>query len=152
MKKSLFLLLFFSVLAFSSCKKEGCTNNNADNFDTEAKKEDNTCLYSASAIFWIDASTSNSYQSSFVNELKVYVDGSYIGKMSTNSSLLKAPDCLAGGGVSYFEDLQTSNSKIIKYEVKYLPLSAPGSTPDEVVEFEGSLKLNGGSCQSFQLQ
>ncbi len=150
--KNLTILLFFSLLMLSSCKKEGCMDNAARNYDSEVKKDDGSCLYDASAIFWIDAATSSSFQNSFINELKVYVDGEYIGKMSTNSSLLEAPDCEAGGGVSYFEDLQTDSSKVVKYEVKYVPYSEPGTTPDEVVEFEGSIKLTGGACQPFQLQ
>lgn len=150
--KSLSILFLSSLFVFASCKKEGCMDNNANNYDSEAKKDNASCLYEASAIFWISASTSTSYQNSFIDELKVYIDGNYVGKMSTNSSLLSAPDCEAGGGVSYFEDLQTSSSKVVKYEVTYVPLSFPGSDPDEVIEFEGSIKLNGGNCQPFQLQ
>lgn len=40
--------IFFSILITSSiisCKKKGCTDANATNYDNEAKKEDNSCVY-----------------------------------------------------------------------------------------------------------
>lgn len=34
-----------TLLAFNSCKKKGCIDVNADNYSTEAKKDDGTCTY-----------------------------------------------------------------------------------------------------------
>ena len=48
MKKKLTLLtLIFAagILSLTSCKKEGCIDVNADNYDTEAKKDDGSCTY-----------------------------------------------------------------------------------------------------------
>jgi hypothetical protein len=42
--KNLFLILF-PLLIFISCKKEGCTDESALNFNEEAKKEDGSCVY-----------------------------------------------------------------------------------------------------------
>jgi hypothetical protein len=41
------VLLLASLVAFSvtSCKKKGCTDPKADNFDPEAEKEDSSCVY-----------------------------------------------------------------------------------------------------------
>ncbi|MBI3134391.1 MAG: DUF4856 domain-containing protein [Bacteroidetes bacterium] len=40
-------LLFLTIgsLAFTSCKKEGCTDSTALNYNSEAKKDDGTCTY-----------------------------------------------------------------------------------------------------------
>jgi hypothetical protein len=43
MKKNLLFLFLGLLIGFTSCKKEGCTNSNAINFDEEAKKDDGTC-------------------------------------------------------------------------------------------------------------
>jgi len=43
MKKLIFSFSLVLVFGFTSCKKEGCTNEMAVNFDTEAKKDDGTC-------------------------------------------------------------------------------------------------------------
>lgn len=49
MKFFQFLLLFIvSLFIFSSCKKGGCTDYDALNYDPEAKVDDNSCYY-----FWI---------------------------------------------------------------------------------------------------
>ncbi|MES2836405.1 MAG: T9SS C-terminal target domain-containing protein [Bacteroidota bacterium] len=47
MKKTLFTLSLAAVaaLSFQSCKKEGCTDATANNYNAEAKKDDGTCLY-----------------------------------------------------------------------------------------------------------
>lgn len=42
----LLIFLFTISLAFASCKKEGCTDKVADNYDEEAKEDDGTCEYS----------------------------------------------------------------------------------------------------------
>jgi rhodanese-related sulfurtransferase len=42
------MLLIASILiAFTSCKKDGCTDPLANNYDEDAKKDDGTCLYDA---------------------------------------------------------------------------------------------------------
>lgn len=40
--------VFLAVVALTSCKKRGCTDYEALNYDPEAKQDDNTCYY-----FWI---------------------------------------------------------------------------------------------------
>jgi hypothetical protein len=47
MKKTLLLLLVPAVLvgSFSSCKKKGCTDPSATNYNEEAKKDDESCTY-----------------------------------------------------------------------------------------------------------
>jgi hypothetical protein len=48
MKKLLFIgLIAATTVAFTSCKKEGCTDSTAVNFSEEAKKDDGSCTYPA---------------------------------------------------------------------------------------------------------
>jgi hypothetical protein len=39
------ILIFFTTLAFSSCKKKGCTDINAINYDSSAKINNGLCTY-----------------------------------------------------------------------------------------------------------
>ena len=39
------LLGLVTVVAFSSCKKKGCMDPNANNFNAEAEKDDGSCTY-----------------------------------------------------------------------------------------------------------
>lgn len=43
--KPIFTLLVILAAFISSCKKPGCTDPNASNFNTDADKEDNSCIY-----------------------------------------------------------------------------------------------------------
>ena len=144
------LILLFILSGLSSCKKEGCIDQNATNYNNEAKKDDGTCTYDFSAVFWIDANTSQSLQNGFVNELKVYIDNEFLGKMSANSSLLVAPDCNAGG-ITFNVSESTENTKTISYKVTHDQQTGP-NTFEEITKYEGSIKLDGGVCQPFQLQ
>ena len=40
-----YLIIILVVLLTSSCKKEGCTNSAATNYDKKAKEDNNTCEY-----------------------------------------------------------------------------------------------------------
>lgn len=43
--KKIFLMLFVAGVTFTSCKKEGCTDATATNYDSKAKKDNGTCAY-----------------------------------------------------------------------------------------------------------
>ena len=43
MKKSVLLLSVVGLFALGSCKKKGCTDENAINYDSEAEKDDGSC-------------------------------------------------------------------------------------------------------------
>ncbi len=45
MKNQLVIMLILSVLTFSSCKKEGCMDENAINYNDKAKKDDGSCQF-----------------------------------------------------------------------------------------------------------
>ena len=48
-KLSIFIIIYLftatTIITFTSCQKKGCTDPNANNYDTDAKKDDGTCTY-----------------------------------------------------------------------------------------------------------
>lgn len=45
LKFKLILVVIITVVFFSGCKKEGCTDNNALNYSIASKKDDGTCVF-----------------------------------------------------------------------------------------------------------
>lgn len=50
MKKIIILLAIAFFLVTPSCKKEGCMDSEAQNFDRKAKKESGNCEYNANQL------------------------------------------------------------------------------------------------------
>ena len=134
----------------ASCKKEGCTDIAAINYDSEAEKNDNTCNYEASVIFWVNASSSVNFQNNMINSLNIYVNGAKIGQMSTSSDQLTTPACNSVG-VTHLLDLASATSTSITYKVTYDGISGPNTTT-EYTHAEGTLQLEGGKCTAFLIQ
>ena len=60
------LLFIFSIALLQSCAKEGCTDVDAVNYDSYADKNDGSCTFEGSVVFWYDAETADSlYYSSY---------------------------------------------------------------------------------------
>jgi len=47
MNRNISILCFLGILSLSACKKEGCTNMDAINYDKEANNDDGSCNYQA---------------------------------------------------------------------------------------------------------
>ena len=54
MKKVLLPLLAIAVVSVVGCKKEGCTDSAAENYDSEATKDDGSCEYHNHATITFD--------------------------------------------------------------------------------------------------
>jgi len=147
MKKILFITAL-SFITFSSCKKKGCIDANAKNYDVEAGKDDGTCTYEGSAVFWLSSSAS------LINyptiDINVYVDGEKVGKLS-GSGTLNAPNC-GEGGMTYYVDLGSTKDKVISYEIKYTAQTGVGAGSISELDYSsGSTKLIGGQCKQISI-
>jgi len=146
----LLFLLASALLIATACKKKGCTDSLAKNYDKEVEKTNNTCTYDASVIFWINASSSINLKNNMINSLNIYVDSSKIGQMGTSSSQLETPNCNTVG-ITHLLDLASLNSTSIAYKITHDGFGLPGST-NEITYAEGMLQLDGGRCTPFLIQ
>jgi hypothetical protein len=119
MKKQLILITLglFSVLALPSCKKEGCTDGSADNFNADADSDDGTCSYSASVNFWYNQQTSQNLLADDIISLTFYIDNQVIGSYASNVFFNSSPDCGQSSVVSKTFDLGKSKTKTASYKV-----------------------------------
>jgi len=107
----LFFLSIIALLSITSCKKGGCTDYDALNYDPEAKVDDNTCYYfwigqnyQGGKIFYIDRSKKHGLISAeFDLENTVWgcnndsivipgINDTEVGKGSSNSQII-ADEC-----------------------------------------------------------
>jgi hypothetical protein len=110
MKKTfLLLMLGLGVLSINSCKKKGCTDNGAVNFNSKAKKEDNTCLYKPFL-------TLNGAAQVTINVSASYTDA---GATATNKD---------GSSVPVTTDNQVDSSTVGSYYVNYAATNANGTS------------------------
>ena len=121
MKKSLtkiMLLLAITGLGFVSCKKEGCTNNKADNYCSECQKDDGSCNFTGKMVIWWGKTLSDSTNFYGITALKVYVNGTYIYTEPTTTYWSGAPSCGANGSLSYTKNLGNSSTGTVNVELK----------------------------------
>jgi len=86
---TLLTLTVIVLLGFSSCKKKGCMDENASNYNPDAKKDDGSCVYSPTITLNGDATMTISVGSGYVDPGATAVDneGTSI-VVSTDSSMV----------------------------------------------------------------
>lgn len=57
--KKIFYTLFLSLIVIAGCKKEGCIDSTATNYDSDAKKDDGSCTYASTNTGNTNSSTNN---------------------------------------------------------------------------------------------
>lgn len=86
--KNIFTILLLTVLAFggTSCKKEGCTNSGACNYDPDAEKDDGTCINKGQVTFWQINGSGYGYTDVTINGSTAVITSEYSGIPACNSS------------------------------------------------------------------
>src|SRR5579859_6134915 len=102
--KKLFLIAAIAASVFSiySCKKNGCTDPKATNYNSSASSNDGSCQYQGSIVFWWNQTTKNDFLADSLTATSIlfYVNGTQIGSVTNNSSAPSwpsAPSCGATG-------------------------------------------------------
>lgn len=108
------VMLFILAVTVMSCKKEGCTDSMATNYDEDAKKDDGSCTYSAEDL-------PTGYDK-FYNVTDIYVSGSNI--------IIKTTDLPDHGSPFYHESdakYEAYNGSNVDFSTE---ITAGGSTED----------------------
>jgi hypothetical protein len=137
------LILGFVAMSLFACKKEGCTDSIATNYDSKAKKSNNSCTYEKSIRFWYDSNSQSNMDLDAIQFLKVYVNGAFVGNLSVNMPF--SPNCEDQEGsdlVIYSITENNSSDKIVNYEVK-----------DDLDQslFTGTCNLSAVNCSNLEL-
>lgn len=114
MMKIFGLLLIAGVLVVS-CKKKGCTDFNATNYDTAASKDDGSCTFEGSVVFWFDDTTSATMYASSTMRMDIMMDNVVIGSLNWNQYTSAAPNC----GISGYTETIDMTSIATKDQIWY---------------------------------
>jgi len=145
MKRKLLIpaLLLLGASAFYSCKREGCTDPDSTVYDSKAKKDNGSCVYEGSHVFWYGKATADSLLANGYTSLSYYVDGTLVGSTAASVYFTGKPDCGANSSITVKKDLNGNKTKSYSYSVK------DAVTGEEV--WKGTLDFNANTCTAFEL-
>jgi hypothetical protein len=135
-------LVLVGTSILTSCQKEGCTDLDAVNYSSSAKKNDGSCKYEGSIVFWYGPETSSFLQSDDAITLTYYVDGQVVGSSATSVFWNSIPDCGQNSSVTVTKDLGGAKSNAYTYSIK-------DQTGFEY--WSGVLNFSANTCQKLEL-
>lgn len=135
---SLLCAALFIVLS-SGCKKYGCDDQFALNYNSKVNTNNGSCLYELKAVFWYNEATAISLQDDNITSLRFFVDDQLIGTKMTTEYWTTAPDC--GFGMNFRENSSLTSTSH-DYTVK---------DQNDVVVWSGTLNLGAGVCVSKEM-
>jgi hypothetical protein len=138
----LFGLMILGTTTMTSCKKEGCTDSDSTNYNSEAKKDDGTCQYEGETVFWYGEAASNGLVIDGATTLTFYVDGEIVGSTATSVYWTAAPDCGDNASITITKDLGAVKTQSYSYSVK-------DQTGYEY--WSGNLNFNANTCTATEL-
>lgn len=148
MKKTLLIVgMGLLTLGTVSCKKKGCIDENATNYDATAEKDDESCTYNAVGVLYYDQ---NTYLSTLLGQgdLEYFADGTSLGTMANNNAWTTSgatPDCSSSSGVFPFTiDMGGQSKKLFTFTLK--------KASDGTQFFSVDANLDGGVCTAVEFQ
>ncbi len=82
------------ILFSSACKSSGCTDELAENFDSDVELDDGSCEFKGDVIVYSDEERTLELYDQGVNaEVTVSVNDSVIGKLNYYNHIKSDPDC-----------------------------------------------------------
>jgi hypothetical protein len=139
------VLLLLGGLTMNSCKKEGCMDDKAKNFDSEAKKDDGSCKFEGEIVTWWGKAVSEAAQEGYVEKINVYLDGSLVHSESVTKYWTGAPSCGQSGSYSKKFDLGTNKSKSVSYKGELVFDDGSKET-----YWSGSITANANTCTALE--
>lgn len=140
--KFTYLLFIVSFLIFTSCKKEGCTDELANNTSSDATKDDGSCTYTSSVVFWHNSTTRSALSNQGVSSLNFFLDGSPLGSSGITTTFASAPGCDEQAAFVREIAYDEQSVKVLNYEVK---------DQNDQLLFTGSVTFTSNECISEEL-
>ncbi len=148
LKQLLYISFLLFSCAFISCKKSGCTNYFAENYDPEASKDDGSCILKGEMYFYFSAIATKSVPA----EVELILDGISIGNLVNPGNNVFTPFF----GLSYTEPESCGSSEglSVKKEVGSHKLVVLGDNYSDTIHINNNItcdavSINGESLLVF---
>lgn len=103
--RKIILLCALASFILIGCKKKGCTDPFALNYNTEAEKDDETCTYDGHLVFWFTSVTATNFVNASIPNLDFYLNGEKVGNVSMTQFSSGQPTCGGSEGFTATYDL-----------------------------------------------
>ena len=151
MKKFLLMFALGALVTLNfSCKKQGCTDEFADNYSEDAEEDDFSCSYSTDLVLYLNDSRYTYYddKSDFYAPFHFYIDGTKIGELSISSSTFQtysaAPTCDSTNGTFIYNHTRDNKNGDVTIDI----IDQLGNAHGSVTK---SIFLSDGACQAVLL-
>lgn len=78
MRTLILSLITAVIILITGCKTEGCTDQNAVNWNSEADTNDGSCTFEGKIVFWYGEEVAT-VKAEFATAYSFYVDGELVG-------------------------------------------------------------------------
>lgn len=137
------LLLGVISLSFVGCKKPGCVDGDATNYNEKAKTDDGSCVYEGTVLFWYGEDAAEEMVDDDADILTFYIDGKSIGSTEANLFWGSQPECGGSGTITSVRNLGNSLSYSGTYKVV---------DQDGFVHYQGVADFKANTCQAIELK
>lgn len=137
------LLIVASSVFFAACGKRGCTDKNATNYDEEAEKNIDNCMYEGRVVFWFDQSVTTKLVENEVFNLIYFLNNRRVGGSTSGQFGSSNAECGMPGLVTAQYNLEKRKSREFDYIVK---------DQNDKIWWQGKITLEANTCKKLQLE
>lgn len=137
----LFISLIASCSLFSSCKKKGCTDSLASNYNDQADRDDESCTFNSEVLFWYDDSQGTlPFSASDVN---FFLDTELLGTSTGELARTGVPTCDSVNIVRFPFEMGKTKSGIYAVEIKTIT--------NGTVIYSDTINVFAGKCNTVNM-
>jgi hypothetical protein len=142
MRRVQILLLLILSISIVSCKRKGCMNPKATNYDKKANEGCACCEFEGQLLFWFNQDTKDALVDEGVGTLRYKLNDNLTGTFPVGDAFATAPACNAAGAATLKVKMGSSQTMMYVYTVE----DEHGN-----IRFDGIVSLSGGACMKIQL-
>jgi hypothetical protein len=136
-------------LSFASCKKYGCTDPDAINFEEKVRSNNLVCEYEGSILFYYDAITQDYLIKKYglITSLEYYVDEVRVDSIEFENPQDKLPRCGSKEVATFVDSMSTGAARWVEYRVNIV---TPGGIVGPTI-YDSIVSIKAAKCLKIEL-